>query len=221
MRVKTIPVHPTMQASPSPRAKRSQPCKASDTEHSPATQASDSGNRPGAVANAHDAMVVVARVGGAYGVRGWAHIRTFTVSPTNLLQYQPWFLGPEGDTCEWQQCSVEAARLHAEGLVAKFGAINDPESVQAIRGRELAVRRASLPALPDGEYYWVDLVGTPVFSLGGYRLGTVVEVIETGANAVLRVKGGSRVRVIPFADPILGTVLPRQRIEVDWDPEWS
>jgi len=78
----------------------------------------------------------------------------------------------------------------------------------------------SLVVVPDPALVLI-LVGTPVFSLGGYRLGTVVEVIETGANAVLRVKGGSRVRVIPFADPILGTVLPRQRIEVDWDPEWS
>ena len=37
-------------------------------------------------------VVIVGRIGAAYGVRGWVHVSSFTEPPENLLSYSPWLI---------------------------------------------------------------------------------------------------------------------------------
>ena len=87
-------------------------------------------------------------------------------------------------------------------------------------GADVAVHRRQLPAAEAGRYYWVDLIGLSVVNREGIALGTVIALMETGANDVLVVQG-ERERLIPF---VLGRVvldvdLEAGVIEVDWLPD--
>ena len=81
--------------------------------------------------------------------------------------------------------------------------------------------RGQLAALPNGEYYWADLIGLTVTTLSGVSLGRVIRLLETGANDVLVVQG-DRERLIPYVfGVIVRTVdLEAGRMVVDWDPEY-
>ena len=58
------------------------------------------------------------------------------------------------------------------------------------RGSELAVPRASLPALGEDEYYAFQLVGLAVEEEGGRPVGRVSDVLEYPANDVLELDSG-------------------------------
>ena len=58
------------------------------------------------------------------------------------------------------------------------------------RGAELAVPRASLPALDEDEYYAFQLVGLAVEEEGGRVVGRVTDVLEYPANDVLELDSG-------------------------------
>ncbi len=60
----------------------------------------------------------------------------------------------------------------------------------AERGAELAVPRASLPELPEDEYYAFQLVGLAVEDEGGRFLGRVADVVDYPANDVLELDSG-------------------------------
>ena len=102
----------------------------------------------------------------------------------------------------------------------------DRDSATALVGREIAVTRQQLPALDEGDYYWRDLLGLQVINLDDVTLGTVANLMETGANDVLVVEshsdGERQERLIPYIrEQVIRHVdLEQGVIRVDWDPDF-
>ena len=104
--------------------------------------------------------------------------------------------------------------------------VDDRDDAQAYVGSEILVNEKALPDLPEGEFYWRDLIGMTVVTSQGYNLGQVTDVMETGANDVLVVKAnlndgfGKKERLIPylFEQVIESVSLENKQICVDWDP---
>ena len=86
----------------------------------------------------------------------------------------------------------------------------------------VGVPRAALPAAAKDEYYWADLIGLEVRNTGDQLLGRVLGLIETPANAVLRVGDGEQdERLLPFvAAVVLDVDLAAKTIRVDWEADW-
>jgi len=161
-------------------------------------------------------VVVVGRVVGAFGVRGWVRVQSFTNPPENLLDYDPWLLkGGDG----WQHAGRQQARIQAQGLVAELRGVEDRDAAEALKGALIGVPASSLPRTDADEYYWRDLIGLAVLTLDGERLGRVVEMLATGANDVMVVAlepGGER-ELIPFDRRYVPEVdLGRGFVRVDW-----
>ena len=99
-----------------------------------------------------------------------------------------------------------------------------------MRGWRVHVRRSDFPALGDDEFYWVDLIGLEVVSETGVVLGKVVDLIDNGAHAVLRIEFPSQgkdgrpatgERLIPFVGVYVKTVdQAAKRIVVDWEADY-
>lgn len=162
--------------------------------------------------------VILGRVGAIFGVRGWIKLWSFTDPIENLLEYREFELGQEG---HWRRGRLAEGRKHGKGLIARFEGVDDRDSAAALVGAELAVARSQLPAPAEGEYYWADLVGLEVVNREGIRLGTVEQMVATGANDVMLVKG-ERERMLPFLPGrfVDQVDLDGGRIVVDWDPEF-
>lgn len=157
------------------------------------------------------------RVAAPYGVRGWIKVQTLTESVDALLGYPTWWLGNED---HWRDHRLLAGRVHGGALIAQIEGVADRTGVAQIRGARIAVPRAALPAPPDGQYYWTDLVGLAVVNRQGEALGQVAEIFATGANDVIVVRG-ERERLIPFVEPVLREVdLERGRLLVDWEADY-
>ena len=167
---------------------------------------------------ADEAPIVMGRVAGPYGIRGWVHVVSFTQPRENLLDYRPWYLARDR---RWQAIDSVEARRHGKGLIAKLPGCDDRDAASLLRGMHIGVRREHLPQPGEDEYYWHDLVGLQVQTTQGRVLGTVDHLIETGANDVLVVRG-ERERLIPFilGQVVLSIDLAAGEMRVDWDPEF-
>nr|NIP82651.1 16S rRNA processing protein RimM [Gemmatimonadota bacterium]NIQ58566.1 16S rRNA processing protein RimM [Gemmatimonadota bacterium]NIU78888.1 16S rRNA processing protein RimM [Gammaproteobacteria bacterium]NIX47565.1 16S rRNA processing protein RimM [Gemmatimonadota bacterium]NIY11936.1 16S rRNA processing protein RimM [Gemmatimonadota bacterium] len=71
----------------------------------------------------------------------------------------------------------------------------------------------------EGEYYYHQLLGLEVETVDGEVVGRVREVYETEPRHLLEVKGGGRVRLIPFDRRIVRSVDPEARRLVIDPPE--
>lgn len=162
--------------------------------------------------------VVMGRVAGLFGVRGWVKLHSYTAPRAALLDYDPLYLGSDG---QWQAIVLEQGQVHGKGLIAKFAGIDDRDAATRLVDRELAVNRDQLPEPEPGEYYWRDLQGLRVVTLTGVELGRVDHLFDTGANDVMVVHG-ERERLVPFVEEqvVLEVDLAAGLIRVDWDPEF-
>ncbi|WP_101759353.1 ribosome maturation factor RimM [Oceanicoccus sp. KOV_DT_Chl] len=173
-------------------------------------------------------LIVVGKITTVYGVKGWVKIHSFTDPMENLLGYQQCFLERGG---QWQPLVIEDAKFHGKGLVALIAGVNDREQARLYCQCNIAVERSAMPELEEDEYYWHQLEGLEVYTSGAdgkeLLLGTVQEMMETGANDVLVVKKSKgsidkRERLIPWLpDQVIKLVdTDAGLIRVDWDPEF-
>lgn len=162
--------------------------------------------------------VVIGRIVGLYGVKGWLRVHAYTNPIQNILGYQPWQIGSD---LHWEERRLEQGKTHGKGLVVKLVGLDDRDQASALLQQDIAITREQLPPLAGDSYYWTDLEGLKVQTLTGQALGTLDHLFETGANDVMVVKG-ERERLIPW---IRGQVVRQVDmeagfIEVDWDPEF-
>jgi 16S rRNA processing protein RimM len=159
------------------------------------------------------------RILGPFGVDGWVKVKTFTAEPGALGEFDRWLVRAKDD---WRECAVEAFEVHSKGPVAKLDGIADREAAMALRGADVAIRRAQLGDAAEGEIYWVDLVGLAVVSESGERLGEVDGLFESGETSVLVVKHDGKELMIPFVPAYVKSVdREARRITVDWKAEYE
>ncbi len=163
-------------------------------------------------------MVVLGRVSGLYGVKGWLRIFSHTSPRSNILTYPSWYLRLADG---WTEHEVRSGRAHGKGVVAQLKGCDDRDQAARLLQAEIAVRREQLPELPPGEFYWTDLEGLRVETTDGVDLGVIDHLFETGANDVIVVKG-ERERLIPYLwQTVIQSVdLERGRMIVDWDADF-
>jgi 16S rRNA processing protein RimM len=167
--------------------------------------------------------VTLGKVGAVYGIKGWLKIHSFTDDQEAILDYFPWSLKLGNKI---QSVEITDWRKHNNGLVVKVAGIDDRDVAQKLVGSEIFVSEEALSDLPEGEFYWRDLIGMAVVTDKGYDLGRVSDIMETGANDVLVVKAnlkdgfGKKERLIPYLmdQVILSISAEDKQICVDWDP---
>ncbi len=161
--------------------------------------------------------VLLGRIIGLFGVKGWVKVYSYTAPREAILDYGEWLLKRNDD---WVPVDIAEGKQHGKGIIARVDGIDDRDAASELLDCDIAIDRQSLPAPAEGEYYWADLEGLEVVHRDGTGLGQVAYMMETGANDVL-VTTGEQERLIPFVpgDVILDVDLAAGVITVDW--EWD
>ena len=168
-------------------------------------------------------MLVVGKITGCYGIKGWVKIQPYTEQPDSFISLGKWLLSRRGVV---QAVEFDAIRPQGRGLVAHMPGVDDRNLAESYKGLEIVAPATALPRLPDGDYYWRELEGLQVWchkAGGNVLLGVVDYLIETGANDVLVVKAcegsiDTRERLIPYlpGDTVKRVDLDEAVIEVEW-----
>jgi 16S rRNA processing protein RimM len=161
--------------------------------------------------------VILGRVAGLHGLHGWVKVLSYTEPRANILEFAHWHLRSQDG---WRVLALSAGHMHGSRVLAQLENVGDRDQAAALVGADIAVPRAQLPALADGEYYWDDLEGMIVRDMTGRPLGRVMHLLATGANDVMVVQG-EREHLLPFLqDTVVKSVdLAAGEIRVDWDAD--
>ena len=111
-------------------------------------------------------------------------------------------LGPDGAR---RPLVVASARPFVQHQLVRFEGIDDVDQARALHGHVLEVDATRLPPAEDGTVYLFQLVGLTVFDEGGTTLGTVKDVMQTGAAPILVVDpgDGAKERLFPMSQDVL------------------
>ena len=168
--------------------------------------------------SAREKWVILGRVSGVFGVKGWLKVQSYTQPRDNIVGFGAWTLRMNGVDHAFE---VEDGQSHAGSVVAKLHGIDDRDGAREWIGADIVVAREQLPALAEGELYWTDLEGLEVRTTSGIVLGKVDHLLATGGNDVLVLDSVPQ-RLIPF---VAGAVVKKVDLEmglivVDWSPDY-
>ena len=188
-------------------------------------------------------LVELGYVVSAYGVRGWIKVQPYSADAEVLLNSKQWWLKAPapvqgaGAFSRATPYNVVASRPQGTTIVAQLEQVPDRTSAESMKGLSVWAARSSFPATAADEFYWVDLIGCRLFGQHDDRsvlIGEVVEVIDNGAHAVLRVarasvdqhgettplkdeKGRSVDVLVPFVSAhVLSVDIDGKRLESNW-----
>lgn len=118
-----------------------------------------------------------------HGTRGEIRMQLWTQFPEHLNEITAVYLGEEQKPRHLRRVNLAkgAATLSLQGIANR-------EAAETLRGKVVRIDREQAAPLEDGEFYQFELLGLQVETEDGKPVGTLVEIIETGANDVYVVR---------------------------------
>lgn len=157
-------------------------------------------------------QVCLGIVVGVHGVKGVVRLKSFTAAPADIAAY-----GAVCDESGARRFKIQVLGTARGAILARLSGIADRDAAEALRGLRLYVPRTALPETSEDEFYHADLIGLPVETKEGARLGTVGAVHNFGAGDILEVRGeAGHELLLPFSDAVVPQVdLAAGRIVAD------
>ncbi len=155
---------------------------------------------------ATDELVDLGKLVRRHGVRG--EIRLLPFNPDSPALHEAEEIALRAGTSAARWFRVDGRRRHKNFILVWLEGVDTAEKADELVGLNVALRRDQLPVLGDGEIYHCDLIGRAVATEAGERLGVVREILPTGSNDVLVVRGGDHEYLIPWIDDVVVESVP-------------
>lgn len=146
-------------------------------------------------------LITIGKVVKPWGVKGEMKIEPQTDFPGRFKELDRVFLvSPAGKEIS---CGLTAVRyMNGEPFVT-FPGYDTPEKAKALNGWFIKIPHEEAVPLPEGSYYWFELIGMEVFSEEGEKLGTISDIFETGSNDVYVMQRGRKEVYIPATREVI------------------
>ena len=130
-------------------------------------------------------LLQVGIITSTHGVRGEVKVYPTTDDPRRFRRLKEVVL----DTGkEKMNLEIEGVKFFKQFVILKFNGLDNINDIEKYRQKSLYVTRKNAVRLQRDEYFIADLIGLKVQDEDGKELGTVKDVIETGANDVYEVE---------------------------------
>lgn len=162
--------------------------------------------------------VAMGYIKGAFGIKGWLKVKADTEFADSLFDYPEWQLRRDSDV---RTVTLADGKAVGDELQVKFVGIDDRDAAALLRGYTVEIAREAFAPAEEDEYYWADLVGMKVLNREGAELGTVANLMDTGAHDILVVNGAFGQKLIPFVSHYIDDVNTESRvITADWGTDY-
>ena len=130
-------------------------------------------------------LLQVGIITSTHGARGEVKVYPTTDDPRRFRRLKEVVL----DTGkEKMNLEIEGVKFFKQFVILKFKGLDNINDIEKYRQKSLYVTRKNAVRLQRDEYFIADLIGLKVQDEDGKELGTVKDVIETGANDVYEVE---------------------------------
>ena len=156
--------------------------------------------------------LVVGTITSPHGVHGEVKVYPLTDDVTRFKKCKELYLNVNN---EYRLLHVTGVKFSGQFVILKFAEFQTMNDVEGLRKKELLVDLAHAVKLQKDEYFIADLIGLKVFEKERF-VGTIKDVIETGANDVyiIEKEDGKELLLPAIKDCILKVDVPNERMEV-------
>lgn len=159
-----------------------------------------------------DPYLAVGRIVAPHGIRGEVRCAILTDFPERFKQTHQVYLG-EGRVPR----VLERARLERSRVILKIVGLNSRAEAQLLRGQTIYVAEADAVRLPQGSYFWHQIIGLRVRSGDGRNLGSITAILQTGSNDVYVVQSnGAEILLPAIKDVVRDIDLATGVMTVEW-----
>jgi 16S rRNA processing protein RimM len=185
--------------------------------YTPPTLAGSRGPAPGTPLE--NVELAIGAVVGTHGLYGEVRARLYTDDPEHLSSLDRVLVGDQR-----APYTIESIRFHKGMALIQFAGVEDVDEAERLRGAVLRISGTDARPLEKDEYYLYQVVGLEVRTESGEAIGTVTDVIETGANMVFVVTppGGGKEELFPSIPDVVVDIQPAEgymvvRRQTYWD----
>ena len=139
--------------------------------------------------------IVIGEVLKPQGVRGEIKVKPLLDDAADMRSFKKVYIGGK-------EYKVLSCRTDAQTAYLALSGIADRDAAELLRGKEIEALRADAPALEEGRYYIVDIVGCDVIADSGERLGQIADVIPAHTDIYV-LHNGEKEGMFPAADGVI------------------
>ena len=169
--------------------------------------------KQGRIAKAIRTVVKVGVIASTHGVHGEVKIFPTTDDVRRFKKLKEVILdtGKENRILE-----IESVKFFKQFAILKFRGIDTIDEAEKYRRKSLYVTRENAVRLQKDEYFIADLIGVKVLDEQEQELGTLEDVIETGANDVyqIRLKDGRQLLLPAIKECVLDVDVEAGRMKI-------
>ena len=130
-------------------------------------------------------ILQVGIISSTHGIRGEVKVFPTTDDVNRFKKLKEVLLDTGKETLP---LTIEGVKFFKQFVILKFKGLDNINDIEKYRQKSLYVTRKNAVRLQRDEYFIADLIGLKVQDEDGTELGTVKDVIETGANDVYEVE---------------------------------
>lgn len=161
---------------------------------------------PGSPQRSEPAFLALGKLRRAHGVLGEIPLEIYTKMLELLTPGALVYVGENH-----QPLTIEKTRWKTDLLLIRFEGIQDRAVVSELTNELVYVKTSQLPPLPEGDFYYHEIIGLKVYESDGQYLGVLIEALETGANDVYLIRNDKDQEVlIPATDEMILEIDPHQ-----------
>ena len=109
-------------------------------------------------------FLLIGKVAKPHGLRGQVKVYSYASSPENFSAGRKIYLNQDQ---EMKALLISEVKVQAHSLLLHFQGLENRQQAEAISGYSLYIDVKDLQALPEGEYYWYQLIGSRVYDRSG------------------------------------------------------
>ncbi len=161
-------------------------------------------------------FICIGKVHRAHGLEGAVVFNPMTDFPERMRRGRKVYLGDAR-----QVLHIATVRTKPPYLLLQFKEITTPEEASEMTNQYLFVHLSELPPLPEGRYYFHELIGLDAVDLDGNRIGKVADVFATGANDVYVIQPDEGAEILAAGIPeVIREVLLDKKAIIMNLPDW-
>ncbi|NMC74739.1 MAG: 16S rRNA processing protein RimM [Geobacteraceae bacterium] len=146
-------------------------------------------------------LILIGKITGTHGIRGQIRVVPYSGDAGSILSLQSFTVRTQDG--RHSSFRIRRAVEHKHKALVSIAGIDDINDVLFLVGCEVYVSRDQLPALPEGEYYWQDLLGLAVVDEQRGVIGELADIFATGAHDVYVVKDGEKEYLVPAVSDVV------------------
>ena len=120
-------------------------------------------------------------ISSTHGLKGEVKVFPTTDDPERFRKLKKVYLDTGKD---YMPLKVTGIKFFKNQVILKFQEFQDNNEIEKYRGKDLLIDREQAVPLAENENFIVDLIDMDVYDEEEKRLGTLTDVLQTGANDV-------------------------------------